>query len=203
MILPRRFYLDGDVTELARRTLGKVLVTRFEGAITSGIITETEAYAGVTDRASHAFGGRRTNRTEIMYRIGGTAYIYLCYGIHSLFNIVTNHEDIPHAILIRGIIPLDGKKIMASRTRGGKISENSGNGPGKLAVLLGIHYQHSGIDLTGGAGAEEDAIWIEDRGFIIEDQEILTSTRIGVGYAGDDALLPWRFHINPAALKKK
>lgn len=203
MILQRHFYLHDDVTVLARRTLGKVLVTSFNGTITSGIITETEAYAGFTDKASHAFGGRRSARTEVMYRIGGTAYIYLCYGIHSLFNIVTNREDIPHAILIRGIIPLDGKQIMASRTRTGKISENSGNGPGKVAVLLGIHYHHSGMDLTQGAGADRDAIWIEERGFIIEDQEILTGKRIGVGYAGEDALLPWRFRINQAVLKKK
>lgn len=203
MILPRSFYLHSDVTELARSTLGKVLVTRFEGALTSGIITETEAYAGPTDRASHAFGGRRTARTEIMYRTGGTAYIYLCYGIHSLFNIVTNHKDIPHAILVRGIFPLEGMEIMASRSRVGNIGNNSGNGPGKLTILLGIHYHHSGMDLTTGAKAGGNAIWLEDRRFEIPDQKILTASRIGVDYAGEDALLPWRFHFDPAILKKK
>jgi DNA-3-methyladenine glycosylase len=108
MKLSREFYLNHNVNQVAQALLGKVLVTRINGKITSGIISETEAYAGVTDKASHAYGGRLTRRTETMYQIGGTAYIYLCYGIHSLFNVVTAREGIPHAVLIRSVIPYQG-----------------------------------------------------------------------------------------------
>jgi DNA-3-methyladenine glycosylase len=109
--LPSEFYIRTDVVQVARDLLGKVLYTSFNHEITAGIIIETEAYAGVTDKASHAYNNRRTARTEIMYRTGGTAYVYLCYGIHSLFNIVTSVEDNPHAVLIRGIEPLHGIEL--------------------------------------------------------------------------------------------
>ena len=112
MILPYSFYSRNDVVLIARELIGKVLVSRIKGITTSGIIYETEAYNGVIDSASHAFGGRRTARTEIMYRDGGTAYIYLCYGVHSLFNVVTNKENIPHAVLVRAIKPLDNAELM-------------------------------------------------------------------------------------------
>src|SRR5262245_49210922 len=98
--LPLSFFEGEDVVQIARDLLGKILATNFDRQFTSGRIVETEAYAGIVDRASHAYGGRRTARTEIMYRGGGTAYVYLCYGIHHLFNIVTNAVDVPHAILI-------------------------------------------------------------------------------------------------------
>src|SRR6185436_18626958 len=97
--------------------LGKYLFTNFDGIFTGGIITETEAYNGVVDRASHAFGGRRTARTETMYGEGGTAYVYLCYGIHSLFNVVTNKKNDPHAVLIRAIYPTEGIDQMRIRRR--------------------------------------------------------------------------------------
>lgn len=100
MILPESFYTRKDVVKIAKELLGKVLVTHFDGVVTSGIITETEAYAGVTDKASHAYGGRRTQRTDIMFWQGGVAYVYLCYGIHHLFNVVTNKADVPHACLL-------------------------------------------------------------------------------------------------------
>jgi DNA-3-methyladenine glycosylase len=188
MKLQRSFYTRQNVVEVARDLIGKVLVTNFDGAITSGIIIETEAYAGVTDRASHAYGGRRTTRTEVMYAIGGTAYVYLCYGVHSLFNIVTNLKDIPHAVLIRGIHPLEGIEVMKKRTEKTAIVRGSGIGPGKVSKLLGIHYSHTGIDLL------EDKIWLEDREYNFND-EILTGTRIGVQYSGEDALLPYRFRV--------
>jgi DNA-3-methyladenine glycosylase len=195
-IITREFYLCPDVVQVARDLLGKHLVTRMDGIITSGIICETEAYAGVTDRASHAFGGRRTARTEVMYAIGGTAYVYLCYGVHSLFNVVTNEADIPHAVLIRGIMPGEGQEHMLRRSGKGKITKNSGIGPGKVSQLLGIHYSNSGLDLaTISRKADAPGIWLEDRGIQINRKNILAVPRIGVDYAGDDALLPYRFRI--------
>jgi DNA-3-methyladenine glycosylase len=192
--IPRTFYLRTDVTGIARELLGKYLCTRFEGIVTSGMIIETEAYEGITDRASHAFGGRFTGRTEVMYRKGGLAYVYLCYGIHSLFNIVTNQEGIPHAVLIRGIRPKDGIKTMLSRTGNPVLTSVTGCGPGKVSKLLGIHYSVSGMDLCRKpTDSKEPAIWLEDRGVEIEEEEILSATRIGVDYAGKDSTLPYRF----------
>lgn len=115
MILPESFYTRTDVVMIAKELLGKTLVTNFGGVATAGMIVETEAYAGVADKASHAYGGRRTTRTEIMYMHGGTAYVYLCYGIHHLFNVVTNVRDVHHAVLIRAIEPLAGIDIMLER----------------------------------------------------------------------------------------
>lgn len=173
---------------LARALLGKVMVTNIEGVLTSGLISETEAYAGVTDRASHAYGRRHTIRTAPMYKSGGTAYIYLIYGIYSLFNVVTAPEGTPHAVLIRGLEPLEGTDTMMQR-RSATNLKGLCNGPGKLARAMGIHYSDSGLSLLG------NRIWIEDRGFQVSDENIVTGPRIGVGYAGKDALLPYRFQL--------
>ncbi len=185
--LSKSFYLHNNVVRIARDLLGKYLFTKVGGVICGGIISETEAYEGVTDKASHAFGGKRSDRTKVMYHEGGIAYVYLCYGIHSLFNVVTNIENIPHAVLIRAINPLVGIDEMLKRT--GKIKATLGltNGPGKLSRALGIHYKHSGISLS------EDKIWLEDRGLKVDEKDILATTRIGIDYAGEDALLPYRF----------
>lgn len=193
--LPREFFTRQDVVLIARQLLGKVLYTCMNGEITSGIITETEAYAGITDKASHAFNGTHTARKEVMYRIGGTAYVYLCYGIHSLFNVVTSVENEPHAILIRGILPLHGKEIMEKRIRKPITSIKQGLGPGKVASLLAIHYSNSGIDMCSDnkSGNKHAKIWIEDAGIEIRDSEIIIGPRVGVAYAGADALLPYRF----------
>ena len=188
MKIDRSFYTREDVVQIARDLIGKFVFTNFDGGICGGVIVETEAYEGITDRASHAFGNRRTARTEIMYATGGVAYVYLCYGIHSLFNIVTNREDVPHAVLIRGIVPVTGLELMKKRIHKTAIHRGAGIGPGKLTGLLGIHYSHSGIDLLG------DRIWLEDRGLDFRDQ-LITGTRIGVQYAGPDALLPYRYRI--------
>jgi len=194
MLLPRSCYLRPDVVSLARELIGKKLCTRIDGMETSGIITETEAYAGITDRASHAYGGRRSARTEVMYAQGGTAYVYLCYGMHSLFNVVTNVKDIPHAILIRAIEPYEGVEFMQQRRGKRKIGEGFSDGPGKVATTLGIHYSHTGLDLTFiPAGDQEPAIWIEETGIIPRANEMLVTSRIGVQYAGEDASLPFRF----------
>jgi DNA-3-methyladenine glycosylase len=186
VIIEKEFYLREDVVCIAKELLGKIIFTCFEGITTGGIITETEAYAGVTDKASHAYGGRRTARTEIMYRDGGTAYVYLCYGVHSLFNVVTNISGIPHAILIRAIKPETGIEHMLKRTRKASLNRLSGNGPGKVSSLLGIHYSHSGMLLTG------NEIWLEDRDHK-KTCDIIITKRVGIDYAKEDALLPYRF----------
>ncbi len=192
MILPPELYLREDVVQLARELLGKVLCTRINGLYTSGMITETEAYAGITDKASHAYGNRRTSRTEVMFRKGGIAYVYLIYGIHSLFNVVTAPEGIPHAILLRAIEPLEGIDIMCER-RGREPGKGFADGPGKLSLAMGIHFSHSGLSLLG------EQIWIEDRNIPIPEKNILAGPRIGVDYAGEDALRPYRFLYSPMA----
>jgi DNA-3-methyladenine glycosylase len=194
MILPYSFYSREDVVPIARELIGKVLVSRFNGITTSGIIYETEAYNGIVDSASHAFGGRRTTRTEIMYSDGGTAYIYLCYGVHSLFNVVTNRKDIPHAVLIRAIKPLDNTDIMLKRTGKPKLTKHIGDGPGKVSSLLGIHFSLTGSSLLAKpSGQGGDGIWIEDREITIDPLAISAGPRIGVEYAGKDKDLPYRF----------
>jgi len=190
--LPCEFYTRSDVVQVAKDLLGKILYTSFDNEITSGIITETEAYAGAIDRASHAYNKRRTARTEIMYMEGGCAYVYLCYGIHSLFNVVTSvHED-PHAVLIRGIEPLHGIEIMKNRTGKSVIDITTGTGPGNVSKLLGIRVVHSGVKLYLGTNAGRE-IWIQDEGIKVMDTEVKSGPRIGVSYAGEDAFLPFRF----------
>ncbi len=190
MILTDSFYRGKDVVKIARQLLGKVLVTRIDGIYTSGMIVETEAYAGVADKASHAYGGRRTGRTEIIYRAGGTAYVYLCYGIHHLFNVVTNMEDVPHAVLVRGVEPIDGIEDMLVRRKKEKLTPALTAGPGALSKALGIHTSHTGMSLL-----PEESIWIEDRGIKVKQADIIVATRVGVAYAEEDAYLPYRFYI--------
>lgn len=183
------FYNRADVVNIARELLGKVLVTQWDGAITSGRIVETEAYRGITDRASHAWNGRRTRRTEIMYDNGGKGYIYLCYGIHHLFNVVTNIKDTPHAVLIRAVEPLEGISTMLQRTGKKKPDRTLTSGPGNVAKALGLLVSHSGISLL------DEAVFIADDGYALKKKDIVATTRIGVDYAGEDALLPYRFFI--------
>ena len=190
--LPREFYTRTDVVQIATELLGKVVYTSFNNQITAGIITETEAYAGVTDKASHAYNNRRTNRTEAMYRNGGTAYVYLCYGIHSLFNIVTSVEDDPHAVLIRGIEPLHGIEIMKVRAGKNTLEAGNGIGPGNVSKLLGIKVVHSKLNLCEDLSAKRE-IWIQDEEIKVLKSEIVSGPRVGVAYAAEDALLPFRF----------
>jgi len=189
MILPQSFYTRTDVVKIAKELLGKVLVTEIDGVYTSGMIVETEAYAGVADKASHAFGGRRTNRTEVMYSQGGVAYVYLCYGIHHLFNVVTHAADTPHAILIRALEPIDGVEAMMHRRGKEGLQPSLTAGPGALSMAMGINTTHTGISLQG------PCIYVEDRGIKISKKDIVPATRIGVAYAMDDALRPYRFYI--------
>ena len=187
MLLPPSYYLSSDVVALARDLLGKYLFTGIGGQLSGGIITETEAYKGVNDRACHSFGGRRTIRNEMMYHAGGVSYVYLCYGMHSMFNVVTNVEDEPEAVLVRAIYPTHGEELMLQRLRKTQMSPALTNGPGKLTKALGITREQNGCSL------QSDVIWIEDRNLWISDEKVEVTPRIGVDYAGGDALLPYRF----------
>lgn len=192
-ILPVAFYKRENVLQIARELLGKVLVTEIDGNLTSGIIYETEAYAGINDKASHAYGEKKTNRTKIMYQEGGVAYVYLCYGIHSLFNIVTNKSGTPHAVLVRGIIPYQGIEKILARAGKNKVDFNLGNGPGKVSKILGIHYFDTGTSLIFKNVKSQRNIWIENSKLKITKNDILVTKRVGVDYAGNDADLPYRF----------
>ena len=185
--LPLSFYQQKNVCRIARSLIGKVLVTTFDNIITTGRIVETEAYNGTEDRASHAWNGRRTHRTEIMYAGGGLAYVYLCYGIHHLFNVVTNREDRPHAVLIRGIEPLSGIDDMLIRTGKPKPDQTVTRGPGNVSKAMGIYTKHTGISL------QSDELFIANDDYKVKGIQITATPRIGVDYAGPDALLPYRF----------
>ena len=187
--LQKSYFLGHDVLAIARDLLGKYLFTMKDGQLAGGIISEVEAYKGTADKASHAYGGRRTRRNEMMYHEGGVAYMYLCYGMHNMLNFVTNEEDIPDAVLIRGIIPTHGEELMLRRTGKSRMSRDIGSGPGKVSTLLGLTVADNGCPLTG------DTVWIEDRGLQIPANQIEITPRIGVDYAGEDALLPYRFLI--------
>jgi DNA-3-methyladenine glycosylase len=188
--LPQTYFKNTDTLFLAKNLLGKVLATQFEGVFTSGRIVETEAYLGEGDRASHAFGGKRTQRTEPMFLAGGYAYVYLCYGLHHLFNVVTHKINVPHAILIRAVEPLEGIDAMQLRRRNPKPFTRLTKGPGSLSEALGIKTTHSGLVLG------NNSLFIADDGFCFDNHLIKTSTRIGVEYAGEDAGLPYRFFIH-------
>ncbi len=185
--LPRPYYQSNDVVRLARDLIGKKLCTNTDGHFTSGIITETEAYHR-DERACHAYLDRRTKRTEVMFKPGGLSYVYLCYGIHHLFNIITGGKDEVQAVLIRAIEPVDGVETMLSRRNRESLSTIISSGPGTLTQALGITTTNNGLSLEG------DEIWLEE-GETVSENDIQASTRIGVKYAGEDALLPWRFYL--------
>ena len=187
--LPLSFYNRKDVVQIARELLGKIIVTNFDEQITSARIVETEAYVAMVDKASHSFAGRRTSKNEHMYASPGTLYVYICYGLHQMFNVVTNEKDVPDAVLIRAVEPLAGKDIMLGRT-GKQIADYTlTKGPGNVGKALGIFKKHSGLHLL------LDEIYIADDKFILGDDEIGVSGRIGVDSAGEDALLPYRFYV--------
>jgi len=198
--LQQSFYLRSDVLSISRELLGKRILTRLpmsdapgtghsRAVLTGGTIVETEAYAGPEDRASHAYGNRRTKRTEIMYAEGGVAYCYLCYGIHCLFNIVTHRAGVPHAVLVRALQPTHGVNAMLQRREKPSLCRDVAGGPGALTVALGINTSHNGVSLTG------TRIWLEDAGITPAQADIESTRRVGVQYAGADAQLPWRFRI--------
>jgi DNA-3-methyladenine glycosylase len=187
--LPLSFYNRKDVVKIARELLGKIIVTNFNGQITSGKIVETEAYVGFIDKASHSFDGRRTRRNEHMYSAPGTAYVYICYGMHNMMNIVTNEKEIPDAILIRAIEPVQGIEIMLERTGKNKLDTTLTRGPGNVGKALGIFKHHSGLFLL------DEQIYLLDNGDKIADENVGIGKRIGVESAGADAFLPYRFYV--------
>ncbi|MBE0662953.1 MAG: DNA-3-methyladenine glycosylase [Bacteroidales bacterium] len=191
MKLRQSYYLEADVTKIARDLIGKALFTNFEGAVCGGIIIETEAYAGIRDKASHAYAGKRTLRTRVMYQSGGVAYVYLCYGIHSLFNIVTGPVEVPDAVLIRGILATHGLESIRQRLADTPFNNGFICGPGRVSKALRINKNHTGTDLAG------ELIWLEDTGLSIDHHKIMCTPRIGIAYAEEDAQLPYRFIISP------
>lgn len=186
--LPQSFYLRNDVLKIAKELLGKVLVTNWNNEYTSGRIVETEAYEGEVDRASHASKGR-TPRTQVMFGLGGVAYVYLCYGIHQMFNIVTNKESIAHAILIRAVEPIEGIDIMLQRTGKKVLDETLTRGPGNVGKAFGFHTTQCGVSL------QSDELYIADDRFKLDPSSVATSPRIGVDYAGEHAAWHYRFFI--------
>ncbi len=190
LLLPAAFYRRPDPTQIARDLLGKVLVSDIGDQRTAGRITETEAYAHENDRACHSHLGRFTARTRVMYAPGGVAYCYLVYGMHVLFNVVTNEADRADAVLIRAVEPLEGVQTMLARRGLAAVARNLTAGPGLLTQALGISKNQYGHDLTVG-----HELWIEDRGERVGEEDIIASPRVGIDYAGEDAALPWRFRL--------
>ncbi|MFN0276025.1 MAG: DNA-3-methyladenine glycosylase [Chitinophagales bacterium] len=188
MKLEKEFYTRTDTVKIAKELLGKKLVSNFSGKITSGIICETEAYCGTEDRGCHAYNGRFTERTRIMYAEGGVAYVYLCYGVHSLFNVITHAEKKPHAVLIRAIEPADGKQTILKRRNKKSADFRLGAGPGLVSACLGFTTKHTGISLL------SDTIWIESAENI-QEKNIIKSPRVGMNFEGKYKLIPWRFRI--------
>jgi DNA-3-methyladenine glycosylase len=185
--LSREFYAHPSVVTVARRLLGQLLVVPTRTGRVSGIIVETEAYRGPEDRASHAWGGRRTLRTETMYARGGTAYVYFVYGMYFQFNVVTGVADVPHAVLVRAVEPVEGVALMRRRRGGGPLHGLT-SGPGKLCIALGIDRRLDRADLRG------DRIWIESRP-AVPARAIATGARVGIDYAEAWVDRPWRFWV--------
>lgn len=183
------FYQNRNVVEVARELLGKYLFTRIDGAVTGGYIVETEAYNGPLDKASHAYGNKRTPRTETMFMPGGVAYVYLCYGIHEMLNIVTSVQDEPLVVLVRAVNPTVGLDVMQLRRNMAVIKPNITMGPGSVAKALGISRKINAISL------QSETLWLEDHGLNFDDSQVAVVPRIGVDYAKEDALLPYRFYV--------
>lgn len=198
MKLPQSYYLQEDVVAIARDLIGKKIVTMVGDQLTSGMITETEAYRGYDDKACHAHLGKFTKRTQVMYENGGVAYVYLCYGIHNLFNIITNTQDHADAVLIRAVEPVDGVEVMLKRRNKLKLDKTLTSGPGNFSKAFALDKTHNGAFLTG------DLVWIEENElFRFRESEITTTTRIGIDYAQEDKDLPWRFYLNTSKFISK
>lgn len=188
--LPRRFYRRDPVT-VARELLGKRLVRIFEGIRLAGTIVETEAYLGIEDRAAHSFGGRRTARTETMFADGGTAYVFLNYGIHHLLNVVTEIQGIPTAVLLRAVEPSEGIENMKARRLAARTTHEIGSGPGKLGAAFAIDRALDREDLV-----TSSKLFIEeDPSFNFSKRSIVAAPRIGIDYAEEWAHKPLRFYL--------
>lgn len=188
MKLPESFYQRKNVVKIARELLGKSLYTKVGDIVTGGMIVETEAYSW-KEKGCHAFGGRKTARNAIMFEKGGYSYVYLCYGMYNLFNVVTNLEGTAEAVLVRAVEPTVGVEEMKLRRGLLKNPYHLTSGPGKLTKALGIDRTFNGKYLL------NTDVWIEDLGVSVKNRDIIASKRIGIDYAGEDANLPWRFTI--------
>ncbi len=188
MKLTESFYERPNVAKIARELLGKSLFTKVSGVVTGGMIVETEAYSW-KEKGCHAFGGRMTARNKVMFGKGGYAYVYLCYGMHNLFNVVTNREGKADAVLIRALEPIEGLKEMKKRRGELQNPFHLTSGPGKLTKAMGIDRNFNGKFLL------NRDVWIEDTGETVTSNRIAASERIGIDYAGKDAKLLWRFLI--------
>lgn len=188
MRLTQDFFEQRDVVQIAKQLIGKVLITRNQERIVQARIVETEAYS-YKEKGCHAFGGKQTQRNSVMFEPGGVAYVYLCYGIHHLFNIVTNQKGSAEAVLIRAVEPLAGIDIMKDRRGDLKNDFQLTSGPGKLTKAMGIDRTWNGKSLS------DNEVWVEDDGQIVPEHDILCGPRIGIAYAGEDASLPWRFWL--------
>ena len=189
--MKKEFFLHDDVVNIAQDLLGKTIVSNVDGIRTSGVIVETEAYKAPEDKASHAFGNKFTDRTKTLFENGGKAYIYLVYGIHHLFNIVTAKKGVAHAVLIRAIEPLENIEIMLKRRNKSMLDHSLTNGPGKLTQALGIKTDLNGIDLFD----DNSLIHLEDDGIEYKPNEIIASPRVGIDYAEEYISKPWRFRV--------
>ena len=187
MKISEHFYQRQNVVKIAQELLGKMLFTNIQGDVSGGIIVETEAYS-FKERGCHAYDNRKTERNKVMFESGGISYVYLCYGIHHLFNVVTNQLGKADAVLIRALEPVMGQDLMKARMKTSSLNRIT-SGPGKLTKALGINRSHNGKNLEG------TEIWIEDMKLSINPKNIISSPRIGIDYAGEDAMLPWRFTI--------
>lgn len=188
-ILNPSFFETEDILSLSEKILGKTLISTVNQKLCISKIVELEAYKAPEDKGSHAYDNKRTKRTEVMFGPPGRAYVYLCYGIHKMLNIVTAQENIAHAILIRAVEPLQGIDVMMERRNTGNIHQ-VGSGPGKLCQALGIDMHHNGLDLC----HDRSEICIADAKCLNED-EIIKSPRVGIAYAQECAHWPWRFRI--------
>lgn len=193
-LLSESFYHREDVVQIARDLLGKKLVTRDkEGNVTAGMITETEAYKAPEDKASHAHNFKRTPRTETMYLPGGHSYVYLIYGIHHLFNVVTGPEDLPHAVLIRAVEPVSGENLMLMRRNHKMITPKLTAGPGRLSQALSLDKEMNANSLKE-IPKENPSVWIEHfKDFSFDD--IVAAPRVGIDYAEEYVDKPWRFFL--------
>lgn len=190
MIALGRTFYRRPTQDVARDLLGKKLVRRINNVELSGIITETEAYCGIEDSASHAHRGR-TARNAVMFGNPGHAYVYFTYGMHYLLNFVTEGKNTPCAVLIRAIEPLTGIDEMRARRR--RPDRDLTNGPAKLCQALAIDKSFYGWDLT-----RKKQLWVEPYRDIPED-DIVSTPRIGIQYAAKkDREALWRFLIKPA-----
>ncbi len=191
VVLPPSFYASEIVVNIAKKLLGKVIIANTRGGTTIGMIVETEAYEAPQDKASHAYGNKRTPRTETMFATPGTCYMYICYGIHHLFNIITAPKGIPHAILIRAIEPKENVELMIRRRKMKTLHPTLVNGPGKFTMAMGINIKHNGLDLT----KSDSRIRVEDHGIRVKKSDIIAGPRVGMTSAQECKHWPYRFRI--------